>query len=305
MAVKINRLQPAASLSPGLMILGWLFSFLASTYASAESQTVDEDALYPLLPKWEAGVAAGAFYLPDYPGADESRSRFLPLPYVIYRGEIIKADRQGGIRGLFFKNNRMDFDLSFGAGFPARSGENKAREGMPDLDWMGELGPRLSFHLHKGPVVRLDLALPVRYVFTTDLQHWNSRGYIFNPELKFRHRALFDSRTLFSANLGAMWGTEDLADYFYEVSPQYVRSDRPAYDARSGFMGYRTSLSAVRIFSREVVGFLGVSKSFYSDAKNRSSPLLRDVETESYFMGVAWMLHASGRAIPHAGEGLD
>ncbi|MCB0351151.1 MAG: MipA/OmpV family protein [Bdellovibrionales bacterium] len=250
--------------------------------------------LYRKLPKWEAGLFSGYFYLPDYPGAEESQSRFLILPYVIYRGEIIRSDRGGGLRGRFFNSDVLDFDVSVGAGFKTHSADNQAREGMPDLDWMGEIGPRALIHLHKGSMIKIDLSLPIRYVFTTNFKSIDSQGYLFQPELKFRHRALFDDKLFFSFGGGPVWGSESLNDYFYEVSPAFAKADRPAYDASSGYMGLQTYIAVVRRMTQDVNIFLGLSKNYYKNAENIESPLFRSIETESYFLGLSWGLYTSG-----------
>ena len=54
-----------------------------------------------LLPQWEFGFGATAFTLPDYRGSDERRGYLFPLPFVVYRGEKVRVDRQG-FRGLRF-----------------------------------------------------------------------------------------------------------------------------------------------------------------------------------------------------------
>src|SRR5215510_8004444 len=46
-------------------------------------------------PLWEAGLGVGVLRLPDYRGSDQSRTWVLPVPYIAYRGDILKADREG------------------------------------------------------------------------------------------------------------------------------------------------------------------------------------------------------------------
>ena len=49
----------------------------------------------PAGPLWELGIGAAAVRLPDYRGSDQAHSYLLPLPYVVYRGKILRADRDG------------------------------------------------------------------------------------------------------------------------------------------------------------------------------------------------------------------
>ena len=54
-------------------------------------------------PLWELGLFAGAAQIPHYRGSDEYNIYVLPLPYFIYRGEIIRAGKNG-IKGIFYNN---------------------------------------------------------------------------------------------------------------------------------------------------------------------------------------------------------
>ena len=47
-------------------------------------------------PLWELGLGVAGLRLPDYRGADQSRAYALPLPYIVYRGTWLKADREIG-----------------------------------------------------------------------------------------------------------------------------------------------------------------------------------------------------------------
>src|SRR5262245_23506498 len=80
------------------------------------------------LPLWEAGAGAAVVSLPDYRGADQGRAWILPFPYLIYRGEVLKADERR-VRGLFFTRERFELDFSFNAQPPVDSGKNDARRG--------------------------------------------------------------------------------------------------------------------------------------------------------------------------------
>src|SRR4030042_1849052 len=97
-------------------------------------------------PVWELGVGAGLLYIPDYRGSNESRFYVLPYPYVVYRGDILKVDKQK-ISGQVFKTDRVLLDISFYGSVPVDSDKNSARAGMEDLDPTFEIGPALEFTL--------------------------------------------------------------------------------------------------------------------------------------------------------------
>ncbi len=244
--------------------------------------------------KIEVGVALLNFYLPDYPGADETSYRILPVPHFVYRGDIFRADRDGGYRGRFFNFERYEFDVSGSGAFPTSSSHSDARVGMDALDWLGEIGPRFKYHIiPKNPAMKLDFELPLRYVFSTDFRHWNQRGYTVTPELSFRHMSLLPIKGFVGASLSGVWATEKLMDYFYEVPPKFVAVERPTYNAKAGFLNWGVDIAYIRPFTNDWVMFMGVARNFYAAAENRGGPLLRDIETESYFFGVAKGIYRS------------
>jgi hypothetical protein len=53
------------------------------------------------LPLWEAGVGVAGLSIPDYRGSDERHGYLLPLPYLVYRGDILRMDRKG-MYGLLY-----------------------------------------------------------------------------------------------------------------------------------------------------------------------------------------------------------
>ncbi|MHB1291126.1 MAG: MipA/OmpV family protein, partial [Sulfuricella sp.] len=59
------------------------------------------------VPLWEAGAGVAVLEFPDYRGSDEKYAYVLPVPYVVYRGEFLKVDRER-VRGLFFKTDKAE-----------------------------------------------------------------------------------------------------------------------------------------------------------------------------------------------------
>ena len=112
---------------------------LAATSAAAQD-----------LPLWEVGIGVAALHLPQYRGAAQAYTGALPLPFVVYRGDVLRADRDGA-RALLFDSERLDIDLSLFATPPTRSSEDDARTGMPDLAATLEIGPNLQFTFDRGP----------------------------------------------------------------------------------------------------------------------------------------------------------
>lgn len=258
------------------------------------------------LPVFEAGVAGGAGVLPDYPGADRSRVRGIALPYVIYRGEILRADDQG-LRGRLLRGERIGLDLSFSGAVATSSNDNPARRGMPDLDWLGEVGPALRITLWRQPdhPRRVNLELPVRAVFSTDLSSIRFRGFTFTPEIAFEDRSLLFPRARFRVGLGPIFATERLHDYFYEVEPRFARPDRPAYDARGGYLGTRLQFSYRVPVSRSVSVVAGGRVDNFAGAANADSPLHRRDWNVSAVAGFAWSFYASSATVASSADPFD
>ena len=125
-------------------------------------------------PLYEFGLGVGAIAFDDYRGSDTAHAYPLPLPYILYNGTFLKANRDG-IRGTLLDQDRFEFNLSFDATTPVRS--DRARSGMPDLKSTVELGPSFDLHLMRSDDarVKLDLRMPLRAAVTVEdapQNHW-------------------------------------------------------------------------------------------------------------------------------------
>src|SRR5688572_25535210 len=153
------------------LLVPWLAAVTATAPARAEQ-----------LPLWEAGLGAAALSFPDYRGSNERQFWLLPFPYFVYRGEFLQADERR-MRGLFFKTDRLEVDVSFNGSVPVDSSKNDARRGMPDLDATLEIGPALNVLLMQSDdrKTRVELRLPVRAVLASDFSYVRHVGWIFQP----------------------------------------------------------------------------------------------------------------------------
>ncbi|UFN48244.1 MipA/OmpV family protein [Roseomonas sp. OT10] len=258
------------------------------------------------LPVFEAGIGGAAAWVPDYPAAGQNHLQAIPVPYVIYRGQILRSDDQG-VRGRVYSSDSIGLDLSFSGAFPSSSSDNRAREGMPDLDWQGEVGPALRLTLWRDPGAarRINLELPVRAVFSTDLSSIHFRGVVFSPELAFEQRGLRFAGDRLRAGIGPIVATERLMDYFYEVEPRYVRPGRPAYDAEGGYLGTRLQFSYRVPLNPRVSVYGGGRVESFHGAANRDSPLFRDNWNVSAAIGIAWSFYQSEATVASAADPFD
>ena len=248
-------------------------------------------------PLWELGAGIGALSLPDYRGSDQSSLYAIPFPYLIYRGEFLKADRNG-IRGTLFGSDRIELNLSLGASLPVNSDDNRARQGMPDLQPTVEFGPSLNLNLWRTPDLRtrLDLRLPIRTAVTVK-GGMNEVGWVFSPRLNL-DIADVAGRPGWNMNVlaGPMVGSERNHDYFYSVAPQYATADRPAFDAKSGYAGSQFMMTLSKRYPKYWLGAF-VRQDTLKGAVFADSPL---VKREGYFaagVGIAWILGESSTRV--------
>mgnify|MGYP001605190785 CR=1 FL=1 len=245
------------------------------------------------LPLWEIGIAAAGAGSPDYPGSGRTRARVLPLPYGIYRGKtLFEGDEIS--RNRFKFSRTVELDLSFSGALPADSNGSKERDGMPDLDLLLEIGPQLSVLLARPTrSTAFTLALPVRAVFSTDFDHLNIRGLLFAPELSYTNGKFASRGWSGRVTLGTSFATEQLADYFYQVAPRFVREDRPAYDASGGYLESSLTTVISRSFVNDISLFTFLRLASLSGSSNSHSPLLRDESNLSFGIGFAYtFLHS-------------
>jgi outer membrane protein len=248
-------------------------------------------------PLWELGVGASALYFPDYPGSDESSVYAIPFPYFVYRGDFFKVDRDG-VRGIFFDTDRAEVNVSLGASLPVSSDDNRARQGMPDLEPTVEAGPSIDINLWRTPDrrYRLDLRLPVRMAVTVK-GGMQDAGWVFSPRLNLD---LIDVAGLAGWNLGLlagpMFGSERNHAYFYSVDPQYATADRPAFDAQGGYAGSQLLVAVSKRYRRYWFGafarWVDLRGASFAD-----SPLVEREQALSAGIGVAWILGESSTLV--------
>lgn len=230
-------------------------------------------------PLWEVGgFAIGGRQL-AYPGSRQRVGVGLALPYAIYRGRVLRADR--GTVGLrAFKTARSEVDIGFAGAFGSSASSTSARRGMPDIGTLVEFGPRLKLRLGGG----FRAALPLRGVFDLS-DRFSHRGMAFEPEISWSTRA---GAWNLGSSLSWVVGDERLASTFYSVAPEFVTAGRPAYEAQAGLISTRLGFTASRRFGRDWRLFNFVRLDSVAGAANRDSPLVERRSGTSFGVGVSW-----------------
>ena len=275
----------------------------ASNASTLETESPDRDltgfeGLDESLPLWEFGVGGGAVETANYPSSIERNFVALVLPYIVYRGDVVRVGGGNGARAVVVEESDYELDLSLGGAFSADSEDNSARAGMPELDYLFELGPQLVYKVKEtqyenGGVSRLNARLQARAVFSTDFERIDSRGYVVEPTLSYQQRGVLFAETGLNLSMSFMFASEKLQDYFYEVDSPFVTAERSEFNAEGGYLGAELSFSVSFPIRKNIRGFFGGSVNLHHGAANESSPLFEKDTTYSVGAGFIWRLYES------------
>jgi outer membrane protein len=244
---------------------------------------------------WEFGLGAGAIAFEDYRGSNTTHAYPLPVPYVVYNGKFLKADRDG-VRGTLFNQDLLEINLSFNLTTPVRN--DRERSGMPDLKSTVEVGPAFDFHLYRSDDrrVKVDLRMPLRAAATVESSP-RIIGWTFSPRFNLDLRDPFG---LPGWNLGLLAGPlfaeRRYHDYFYSVAPQFATLARPEFRAKGGYAGTQTLAAMSKRYPKFWVGAY-MRYDTLAGAAFLDSPL---VQRKSYWtagFGFAWMIQKSSQIV--------
>ncbi len=169
---------------------------------------------------WEVGVGAVGGYSPVYWGADENKAMGFPFIYFIYRGEDFSF-LPNGLGFIDVENtDRFDFGLSvdFSGGV-----DSEDRLGYGDIDFVGEIGPEVTFGLYATGRSRLQFKVGARAAF--DFGHGYT-GFVIEPELAFVTRVSETVRL--GVSIAPRFGFDGYNQLFYGT---------PSFAAKDGYIG--------------------------------------------------------------------
>lgn len=251
------------------------------------------------LPLWEFGLFNVIGSLPAYRGSDENATYGVPLPYIVYRGEVIKAERDN-VKGLLFDAGDLVGDVSL---FVNVNENDDAREGMPELaPLLFEIGPSLSYYLSgKDEAQRVLLELPVRAAVSLGA---NDEGRLEYQGIHARlsvsyvdYRPFGNRHWELILSIGLDFADTSFNDYFYQVDPEHVRADRPFYDAKGGYSGLSASATLLtrlddNLAVRSYVRWDNIGGAVFED-----SPLIQEENNLTVFVALAWKLIESPQRV--------
>jgi MipA family protein len=260
-----------------------LSRMLAAALAAITSTAIAQSTPLPL---WEAGAFVGAVSTPAYPASSDRTGRALALPYVVYRGDVLRIDRSN-VGARVMHSEEFELDVGFSASLPASSADVQARSGMDDLGTLVEFGPRLRTTLtHLGPGRRIRLDLPLRTVL--EVNHGiRSQGIALEPEVTYEVRDFVDGWRL-ATGVSLVLGDSRLQQYLYGVPTAFATPARPAFDAQAGLLATRVSVSTAKSVTPDVRVFAFVRYESYAGAANRASPLFLQSSGTAAGLGLTW-----------------
>jgi len=279
------------------IIIPLLASILATAAPAAETENTDDE------PLWEVFLAAFGRQGPAYPASEDNEFNLIPLPLPVYRGKVLRLgeDEDSPIKGRLFRSDRLRLDLAADINFSSDSEDIDARNGMPDLDFLLELGPELQYRVNEnGDRYRLLLAPQIKVAMSFDGLSPSTQGMVFSPEIQYVRRLSGPRRHRLKFKLTPSFATRDYMEYFYEVEPRFTAPGRPAYRAHGGYLGTEIGLSWRRQVSEKLDFVVGGAVAFHEGAINDDSPLFRDDTTGSVFAAFMWKLWESERRVPRA-----
>jgi MipA family protein len=245
-------------------------------------------------PLWELGAGVSALRLPVYRGSDEFRNLALPLPYFVYRGERLKLDREGG-RGLLFKTDLLELDISVSGSIPVSSTTNSARAGMPGLKATLEVGPLLIASLWRSEDKNsvITARIPFRGVMRSD---FNGAGFVFQPQLAYDVRNLAGTGWVAGVRGGPVFQSGSYADYFYGVPQAFSTANRPIYEGKSGYGGFNVLVGGSKRYGNTWVGAFAKYDNL-SGATFEDSPLVRKKQFVTLGLAVSWIFSQSSTMV--------
>ncbi len=278
--------------------LSVLLLIAGTTTAQADKMTDSQNDPFAR-PLWEVGLFTGAARLPHYRGSDEYRLYVLPVPYLIYRGKIFKADREG-FKGVFWENDRIETGLSL-SGNPPVDEDNKARQGMPDLGAIIEFGPMLQYFIsdrkNQDPFFITAAARAAISVDTGDL-NMDYQGLSGGLKTIYRNRTwLHDQGVSLGVSAGIDFADQNYNSYFYDVEPVYATASRPAYRADGGYAGFSFSMDVSKKISDSwSIGAYyrwdNISGAVYND-----SPLVKTENNHIIGCALIWNIYRSEKKV--------
>lgn len=247
-------------------------------------------------PRLEYGVAGAGIQTAAYPSSSIDIQRQFFAPWFIYRSDKVQV-KDGGVKLIAYQSDKITIDLGIGGSLSADTSETPLRDGMPDIDYLLELGPRFDVPLRDSSDAywrnRINWVSSYRFALSTDFKRLDFRGPVLTTELLYRKDGIKNSNLSFDLSVSSTWLGDPLMDYFFAVNEQYATDERPQFNAQSGFLGIEVSAGVQFRPVSKLNTYIGVGFTSLDGSKNRNSPLFESKSNARIILAASWKLYAS------------
>lgn len=188
------------------------------------------------------GLGLSFLSTPSYIGSSKQNNMILPFPYIEYKGKYFSVDKDKIYNELYDTNN-INLEVSIRGMLPVDS-ENTSRQGMPDLDALLEVGPKITYNILKKKDVNVSMQIPLRLAFSIGEDLFKYQGYYTSLDLNYKNK-LFDDFN-FSFTTGFSFSDKKLNNYYYGVEDKYITNTREKYEANSGYSSFHNTFSITK-----------------------------------------------------------
>ncbi len=241
---------------------------------------------------FELGIGVGHSVMPEYVGSKESKSYNVPFPYIYYRRDDVKINRDS-IQGLELFDGRVRFGLDYGINLPLKSKNNQARLGMDDLNPVLMTGPKavLCVAANCKKDFPLRMYLSVMKPFVMDSAHFNDLDWVSRIGIKYDETILQNrehGKLSFSTTARMQFQGSHYSDYYYGIGVEDVTSERTLYKSASGYAGYQLSAG---LTWRKDNWWAGAFAQYIdiNHAQVADSPLVTDADNYRVGFAFAWV----------------
>ncbi|MGZ3772352.1 MAG: MipA/OmpV family protein [Bdellovibrio sp.] len=262
------------------LILFFLFQdmFMPTAFAEANYAYQNESL-------WDYGLALSYLKIEHYPGSKDFSWVTAPVPVIEYRGKVSRLNQNDGARAFLIKDDFWNLDLSGGLLPGQNFATDSARDGMPQLPWVLEVGPQLVGVFNDNWQIRLGIFQAA----ATDFNYYRTNGQYYDARVVYQNSEPMPGlpnivRSDYVA-LSLQGASEDFMALYYDVPTEFAKPNRPAYSSKHGIVC--SEISVYETFkSRMNTFYLGAYLDRYDINSNRGSPLLQSEQNFTFF--IAW-----------------
>ena len=257
-------------------------------------------------PLYEFGFGAINLDIPYYPGSKENQNRTIPFFWPVYRGKYLRLDQEG-TRAKLTDSRFFELGFSLGFSFPINSDDNPVRQGLKDIDYVVEIGPRLIFRLiSRSTWQKLNFNLSARAAYEVMRNDLNSYhiGITGGPSISYWIYLNKKKTTSLFTSASMLFGDSDYNNFFYGVGPKNLRnlSSSTLYQANSGEISRRIFTRIATNIGRTLQVFVGGFYSDLSKSSNLNGPLIEQKKNRGLAFGFLWNFYQSEETVSVYGD---